>query len=391
MSAQTARIEQSADIRSGSRLRHLDGLRGIAALVVLIHHSLLTIPSLASAYERPGVELHDVPRMLAYTPIHLIWAGGEAVLVFFVLSGYVLTRGRSFEGTDWMAYYKSRLARLYVPVFAAVGFALVVARSINRSDGLTSTNFWIRGQSGSISAQASIHDLLLFFQPGASDGALWSLRFEIIFSVMLPFLLALLAFPQLQRLDVAVAVAVVAMYLGLWLPAPALHYLAVCALGAALALHQPVLSKLTSRVLICVGLLLLCSRWLLYGHFGEAVPVKVVQFGDIPIALGAISVLAGLTCAPRENRFLKRQVPQWLGSRSYSLYLTHVPIVVSLGVLLADKRSSNRQFGVLLACTMSLCLVVAEVFYRIVERPVVTWARRLAHQRTVGLSTSIRE
>ena len=66
---------------AGGRVAGLDGLRGIAALVVVIHHALLTQPQLA------GVYLGHYPNaggnwVLTETPAHLLWGGHEAVREF---------------------------------------------------------------------------------------------------------------------------------------------------------------------------------------------------------------------------------------------------------------------------------------------------------------------
>jgi peptidoglycan/LPS O-acetylase OafA/YrhL len=86
---------------------------------------LLTFPAFAEVqYGAPAQGL--LITALSYTPLHLVWAGPEAVLVFFVLSGLVLsaaTQGRS--DFRWSAYYPSRLMRLYLPVEFGLGSCLV--------------------------------------------------------------------------------------------------------------------------------------------------------------------------------------------------------------------------------------------------------------------------
>src|SRR5205814_1190229 len=102
------------------RARGLDGLRGLAALVVVVHHCLLTSPTLARAYLPGHRALGPGAAALTYSPLHLFWAGSEAVIVFFVLSGFVLTLAVSGDRADWLRYYPRRMLRLYVPVVGSV-------------------------------------------------------------------------------------------------------------------------------------------------------------------------------------------------------------------------------------------------------------------------------
>lgn len=119
----------TAGMAAGSRVRSLDGLRGAGALVVVITHALVVIPSLSLMYvaadgqQLASPEFGSMEWWLYSTPLRLIWGGHEAVLVFFVLSGIVLTaplvtHGR--HGRAWLGYYLRRLCRLYVPVWASL-------------------------------------------------------------------------------------------------------------------------------------------------------------------------------------------------------------------------------------------------------------------------------
>src|ERR1039458_10316795 len=97
------------------RIRSLDGLRGLAALVVLVHHALLASDSkLAILYSSPSHAQMPVEGSLNwlvfYTPLHLFWAGPEFVAVFFVLSGLVLALPVIGKRKLRLApYYPSRL------------------------------------------------------------------------------------------------------------------------------------------------------------------------------------------------------------------------------------------------------------------------------------------
>src|SRR3954453_4043897 len=68
------------------RLIELEAVRGIASVLVLVHHSLLGFaPSLHGLVAPPG------PWSLFGTPFFAFIDGSAAVVVFFVLSGFVLT------------------------------------------------------------------------------------------------------------------------------------------------------------------------------------------------------------------------------------------------------------------------------------------------------------
>jgi peptidoglycan/LPS O-acetylase OafA/YrhL len=77
-------------VSTPTRIGALDGLRAVAAGVVLVHHALLTDPAPATAYTRPEAGDSGWRWVLLHSPLQVVWGGTQAVFVFFVLSGYVL-------------------------------------------------------------------------------------------------------------------------------------------------------------------------------------------------------------------------------------------------------------------------------------------------------------
>lgn len=97
-----------------SRINSLDGFLEIACIVVLLLHV--------------GAAYHPLGDNLDYGVI----PGTSSVLVFFILSGIVLylrplEKESSGEGYGWFAYYPRRIARLYIPMLAAIAFGLVAS------------------------------------------------------------------------------------------------------------------------------------------------------------------------------------------------------------------------------------------------------------------------
>jgi peptidoglycan/LPS O-acetylase OafA/YrhL len=107
-------------MRSGSgqtRVTQLDGLRGIAALVVVACHVLSTLPGIGSVFSDRSVGLSGAAMWAIFSPLHVLWNGTPAVHLFFVLSGFVLVLPFSRPGVtrSWASYYAKRLLRLYLP------------------------------------------------------------------------------------------------------------------------------------------------------------------------------------------------------------------------------------------------------------------------------------
>jgi peptidoglycan/LPS O-acetylase OafA/YrhL len=353
----------------GGRIKSLDGLRGVAALIVVFHHILLTVPSLALAYEfTEPRQAHDGLDLLTYTPLHLIWDGPAAVVIFFILSGYVLSVPYAAGKTGgWRSYYPQRLLRLYLPVWGALVFSLIAVTVVPRHYVPGATYFVNLHATAPHGIAQAARNATLLVKTGWLDSPLWSLRFEVAFSVFLP--LAVWAGALGHRVRAVESVACLAVVVAGWqVHSQLLEYVPMFGLGVVLAYEQERFRAVTRRftqawwiVITTVSVLLISSYWDLWG-LGLG---RIAAFGQALAAIGGCGVLVAIRDWPSARRLGEVAPVQWLGKRSFSLYLIHEPIVVTVVFALGGKPDVALVFAIALPVTLAL----TEVFYRVVEHP----------------------
>ena len=148
-----SRTSQAPASKPSPRLAALDGLRGFAAVIVVLWHASLTVSMLgehipmhiSDEFNQLGTDAAvGSPAWWVYeTPLRVLTMGTNAVTIFFVLSGFVLIlpmlRGRQL---NMWAYYPRRIARLWIPsAFDACWCASVItspASSTDAADGIHS-------------------------------------------------------------------------------------------------------------------------------------------------------------------------------------------------------------------------------------------------------------
>ena len=367
-----------------TRITSLDGLRGIAALVVVVYHVFLTQPALAEPYRNPAADVDGATWWATFTPLHLGWAGPEAVFVFFVLSGLVLALPVADTGRlNLWDYYPRRLVRLYLPVWAAVGLTVLWATVVPRvwPDG---ASWWIVGNATEPTVSKVVADLLLVWSPGQANHVLWSLQWEVLYCLGLPLVLVALRWAP-RAWAVKLGLVAAALLLGSVAGSLALASLPLFVLGTLMAVeHRRLaawaealdgspLGRLWWAVAMAACVTLLLSYWLV-----QALPLPAAAVGPaedvarVLQGLGAGLVVAVVWLCPGAQAAMTAPVMQWLGSRSFSLYLVHLPVVATVALLLGGRP----PLLVALAGTLVVTLPLTEAFYRFVERPSHRIARR---------------
>ena len=337
--------------------------------MVLIYHTALASAPVASLYLHPGSRAASVLEYIFfYTPAHAIWAGREAVIVFFVLSGFVLALPMARGRTEvWRAYYPRRLVRLYLPSIASLVFAflttLIVARHV-----VPGGSEWLNQHVGRTGIEQVIFGSSLMGGAGGLNTPLWSLRWEVLFSLMLPLCLVVgrlgrsLAWTAFGFLLAMIAVGSTGVADG------ALAYLPIFFLGVLIAYYAKEIRAYLlglNRVMRLAGVVVaavLLSNVLILS------PLSVEAFRPVSAvlqALGASLLVAFIGFLPEAAKPFNNKVVQWLGAVSFSLYLTHEPVVVAV----AFAAGGHAPLWLLYLIVIPVALLVAALFHRVIERP----------------------
>ncbi len=352
------------------RLDYLDGLRGLAALYVVMHHAYYGLTAEAS--------LPPLVTKLTYW----LYLGHSAVDIFIVLSGYCLMlpvarTGQLSGGTS--EFIRRRARRILPPYFAALGLSLLAIALLPPLHNFSHPYALWNVALPAFTPGVIVSHLLLIhnFSPdwhSKIDYPMWSVATEW----QIYFLFPLVLLPVWKRFGAAAAVGT-GFLIGL---APLFlffdrfssvspQFLGLFALGIAAAdlnfSTKPALSRCRETFPwggLSAGLLAaLIAASLKHSSWPEAVAMK-----DILVGAATACLLTACTRSltrrqesiggrhPEQGqgsaalRLMESRPAVWLGTFSYSLYLVHAPV-------LALCQSALRPLH--LAPTLGLCLMLA--------------------------------
>jgi peptidoglycan/LPS O-acetylase OafA/YrhL len=376
------------------RITHLDSLRGLAALIVVFHHCLVTFPAFWEVYQHPVAP--GPMRLLGNTPLHLLWDGPEFVLVFFTLSGFVLSL--PFWGDRPLAYRQfvvRRVFRIYPTYLVAIviGMVLMTLLSHGPLTGLSAwtTNFWNRPLDWKIVAD----QLFLMASNGNNyiDTPVWSLVVEMHASLIFPLLIMAIAWSEFGTLLFALALALFGDWAARLDPgghpfltsfATSANFLWLFVAGAMMARHRAWLAQRIARVpfvlqfaVLAASLVALNAIW----QFGADEEWRFVEQTGAVVLVGSAAFMGWM------KRILDVGVLRWLGKISYSLYLIHFIVLFTL--LYAFR--AEVTFARILVAVPVLSILAAAVLYRFVEVPSIAWGHRFSEARAPRLGPRVEE
>ncbi len=393
----------------------LDGWRGIAAVMVAVGHARY----LVAANYHEGLSAHpgdysEVGRLAfwLFTPFRF---GYQWVLFFFILSGFVIhlryaeklhgeSLGPRLRGSSvkfgWRQFVWRRFRRLYPPLLLAIAVTYLLDKA--------GTTPGVPGYYGSAAMQASlahfrpVHTLgtLLgnltftmrcYTHCWGSDGPLWSLHFEWWFYMFYPLFFWLCRKKMgLDSLAIAVLFALSFLPHPFWarLPFQIFQAMVIWWLGALLAevyvgrirLGMGWLAPLVFLLPLMAAISALNKLRLLPGKLPGVA-------GGVLWTLGFIGLLAACFWWQGRGRRLTPLLKlKWVGEMSYTLYVTHFPIILFLGgwLLWYTHGRAPPRTEVFVLPAVAVAFGFAYLAHFLVERPFLAVARKAPLPRPVA-------
>ena len=387
-------VSKAQTTKTGTRLRGLDGLRGLAALAVFgVHYN----------------QIVDVDAQTGPFDFYRLLVNGEyGVALFFILSGLLLSQPfwkSVLYQADWpdlKTYVLHRLARILPAYYLALTILIIL------------TGYWRYPEAW---ADILLHYSFLFnyteFSIFSINAPFWTLAVEVQFYCLLPLIFLMLRRFSAQNVFGILLLLCIATY--------SLHYYLASSIdktiawpgSPALTWIRPYGAVITHSLLahlphffigvICGGLLLHLKNgqphytdaggrryeiifWvsfvliflLLATELGEMVQIPFGRYGLplLPLLLGAMILSTPLT--RRARQILDSKPLRILGTLSYGIYIYHLPVLGLVDSTMAESAMDAREhWGYLAFISLTLTMLAAMLSYFLVERP----ALRLVHHK----------
>lgn len=357
-----------------SHYYQLDSLRGLAAVAVAIHHwHILWSLGPHSRYAALLIQL---------LPFRLLVAGHSSVMMFFVLSGFVLSLPQvGGKKIDYLPYLVKRVCRIYLPYLVALGVAVLACWKWH---GRRAYGAWVNSNWPEAPQWHSIlqHVIFIGVYPSIYNSSFWTLVQEMRISLVFPFLCAL----ALRVGRKSSAVLVLALFLlgastgkVKFLPislSATISFAGMFVIGICLARWLPQMRVLVVRLSsLQYGAVFLLSV-VVYAYAPSVFYAK--NWDDTAwdgfTAIGAAGIILFSLVHKKTEAVLDHSFLKFIGRISYSLYLIHMPVLLGFGYAFYGRHLPIFWLGPYLITTITL----ATAMYYAVEVPSMKLGRTLA-------------
>ena len=344
----------------------LDGLRGIAALYVVFNHARgnLFIGGIKYAQIK-DISRWSIWEKLYFSALRLTSLGKEFVILFFILSGFSIAYSLS-KSHSKIQFYLRRVIRIYPPYIFALFWAFVVFKYLHYVVPKTLS-------AGSKSVFSSFRATVLNFlyvDNGTLIVQFWSLKFEVIFYILIP----LFIFRKNYYLIASLIIEIISFFLS-WRGVSGnniisqfiLDYNFYFALGVFcfhyynLIASYFIFKSKKEFFISAIGLFLLIVAFKFW-----------VGDGDNKVTYLMASIFSLILLFNFLYHKIKNRILMFLGNISYSIYISHfASLILLLGIFLKTGIISSVEIEnkFLWLTGIPFAVALSYLFFLIVEKP----------------------
>lgn len=367
------------------RYEELDSLRGIAAFSVLLGHFLLIIPD------------SNITKLIEFGPLRFFVASSEAVTLFFVLSGFVLTLPfYTDRNISYLSFLYKRFLRIYLPYYVSLAFVIIATLLFYKGEIEQLSDWFNNAWKSGLNLSLILNHLLLItsFSNDQLNPVLWSLVHEMRISIIFPLIMLIVKRLEWKKsLGLSIACSVLAFSLYLLFSKPnyhdyfqTIHYVAMFIIGSLLAGKKDYLISYFRTISAKQKVLLLGFGMFLYLYAKPAFALGLILGSRDPflatildswfVTFGASIIIMLSLSTEKISKVLLTKPIYFLGKISYSLYLYHCIILFSLTHLLYNKL----PLSIILGSSLIVSLAFAALSYYFVEIPSIKLGKKLKNK-----------
>lgn len=316
------------------RFKHIDALRGIAALMVTFFHITC------------GTDFTKTTASYG----HLGYLGVE---IFFVITGFVLPYSMyrsNFELKNFGVFMLKRIIRIYPAYILAVGLSVALALVTHRyhiSHKALAAHLFL------------LNDILhlTFISP-----VFWTLSIEFQF-----YLLVGLIYPALTNNKTSIATIAVLSLISYFIKSPAYIFHWFPYFGMGILIFNKQITKLNRSTFYIITITIISFTVFKDDHYKAIAAAFAILFID-------------LVKMERKHYFNKIMI--WLGTISYSLYLTHSDFGRTAIAVFRHKIAHQPPELFLVFIGMIVSIAAGYCYYRLIEKPSVEYGSLIKIEKT---------
>lgn len=346
-------------LKHGSYYQFLDSLRGVAIILVVIHHVSLHFPQLPIDF-------------VAEILVRIGWSGVD---IFFAISGFLITKilMESSAKRDIKRFFIKRFFRI-VPLYFTAIFIYFIFGTIVHDPNISRlwmSTLFLTGWVLPFLGREAIAYVIT-----------WSLSVEESAYLFFGFVATLGKQRFTRILFGLIVMALVLRWIivtGDWFEFQNVYYFPLTridsiALGGLVALNIIKVERGVRPSLMIALLLIVLYSWICQtGQYDRNVAI----FGYSALAFSAALIVAYAVKIPNGNNPVIRILTH-IGQRSYFVYLMHVFVIGAAGLSVFSNAVAAMGFWAVVVCVVVVTMIMAEFSWRYFEYPLISLGRKIA-------------